>query len=69
MNKIFQNRLVSRKEAATFLGIEPETLAVWASTKRYNLAFTKIGGRAKYWLSDLHSFAESRQIKNYGEQK
>jgi hypothetical protein len=67
MSEIIPNRLVSRKEAATFLNIEPETLAVWASTKRYNLPYSKIGGRAKYWLSDLQAFADSRQIKHYGE--
>lgn len=48
--------LKSRKEAASILGIRPNTLAVWACTGRYNLPFVKIGRRIKYRLTDLEAF-------------
>ncbi len=35
--------LLSREEAAAFLGLKPQTLSVWATTHRYNLPFLKIG--------------------------
>ena len=31
------DRLLSREEAAKFLGVSKGTLEVWACTKRYNL--------------------------------
>lgn len=51
-------RLLCREEAAAILGTTPGTLAVWASTKRYNLPFIKIGRLAKYKKSDLLDFIE-----------
>lgn len=50
--------LVSREEAAEFLGVRPQTLATWASSRRYALPFVKIGRRVMYRLSDLHAFIE-----------
>ena len=55
--------LLSRKEAAEFLGISSETLAVWACTKRYNLPYVKIGRLAKYKMSDLIEFINQNTIK------
>ena len=53
--------LLSRKEAAQMLGVEVTTLEVWASTRRYDLPFIKVGRLAKYRLSDLKAFVESRR--------
>lgn len=53
------DRLLSREEAAEFLGVSKGTLEVWASTKRYNLPFIKIGRLAKYRLADLQEFVNS----------
>ena len=50
------NRLLTRKEAADFLGCKENTLAVWATNKRYNLPFYKICRLVKYRLSDLENF-------------
>ncbi|HZQ71692.1 MAG TPA: helix-turn-helix domain-containing protein [Burkholderiales bacterium] len=52
--------LMSREQAAQYLGVSPETLAVWASTKRYNLPFVKMGRLAKYRKTDLDAFITSR---------
>lgn len=58
----FQSDLLTRREAAAYLGVTPETLAVWASTRRYPLRSVKIGRLAKYRKSDLDSFINSRTI-------
>lgn len=58
----FQSDLLTRKEAAAYLGVTPETLAVWASTRRYPLRFVKIGRLSKYRKSDLDAFINSRAI-------
>lgn len=56
--------LLTRKEAAAYLGIKPQTLDVWASTKRYNLRYIKVGRLAKYHLQDLDDFIIQRTIAN-----
>ena len=48
--------LLSRKEAAKYLGISEQTLAIWKCTKRYDLPFVKIGRLIKYRKSDLDGF-------------
>jgi excisionase family DNA binding protein len=50
--------LVSREQAAEFLGVRPQTLAAWASSRRYALPFVKVGRRVMYRLSDLDAFIE-----------
>lgn len=57
-----QSDLLSRKEAAAYLGVTPETLAVWHCTKRYSLPLVKIGRLAKYRKSDLDIFISKRTI-------
>ncbi len=49
-------QLLTRKEAAEYLGVSPGTLDVWACTGRYNLKFYKIGRLAKYKIEDLNEF-------------
>ncbi len=48
--------LLSRKEAAKYLGISEQTLAIWKCTKRYDLPFVKIGRLIKYRKADLDAF-------------
>jgi excisionase family DNA binding protein len=50
------NPLLTRDQAAKYLGIKTSTLAVWACTKRYNLAFIRVGRLCKYRLADLDAF-------------
>ncbi len=52
--------LLSRADAAAFLGVSKGTLEVWASTRRYNLPFVKVGRLAKYRMVDLEAFIQSR---------
>lgn len=55
--------LLTRKEAAKYLGLSHRTLAVWATTKRYPLEMVKIGRLSKYKKSTLDAFILSRAIK------
>ena len=57
MDKENQDPLLSRKEAAEFLGVTSQTLAVWHSSKRYIIPIVKIGKRTvKYQRSALEDF-------------
>ncbi|MBT8766295.1 helix-turn-helix domain-containing protein [Metapseudomonas boanensis] len=57
---------VDDKQAATALGLQPTTLAVWRSTGRYNLPFLKVGRLVKYRLSDLAEFLARRTATHTG---
>lgn len=54
--------LMSREEAAAYLGVSPSTLAVWHSTKRYPLDVVKIGRLAKYSKASLDKFIANRTV-------
>ncbi|SHF84277.1 Helix-turn-helix domain-containing protein [Marinomonas polaris DSM 16579] len=56
-------RLLNRKEAAEYLNIKHQTLAVWASNDRYDLPYLKVGSRVFYRQEDLEFFLNSRTIK------
>lgn len=62
MSNIDKEHLLTRKEAADFLGIRSNTLALWKSTKRYNLPVVKMGRLAKYRYGDLLEFVERRTV-------
>lgn len=61
LNNIFNatKKLLTEKEAAAYLGIAPGTLSVWRSTKRYPLAYHKIGRCVRYSMDELEAFAAS----------
>ncbi len=55
-------RLLSPAETAQFLGTTPGTLAAWRCTRKYDLAWIKIGSKVKYRLSDLHAWVARRAV-------
>jgi excisionase family DNA binding protein len=57
-----QSQLLTRKEAAKYIGVEPETLQNWACTKRYNLTYIKVGRLVKYRQADLDAFLSKRTV-------
>ena len=59
--------LLSREEAASFLHLRPQTLAVWRSTGRYNLPVIRVGSRVRYRLSDLEKFLSDRTVGGAAE--
>lgn len=55
-------QLCTREQAAEYLGVKPQTLAVWATAHRYNLPMVKVGSLCRYRLSDLEAFLKRRTI-------
>ena len=62
MNEISKDRLLTRKEAADYLGVKEITLAIWKSTQRYPIPVVKVGRLAKYRFGDLLKFVEKRTV-------
>ena len=61
MSNIPSADLLSRDDAAAFLGISPSTLAKWACQKTVLLPYVKVGRLVRYRKSDLMEFiARSR---------
>jgi hypothetical protein len=56
------HQLLTREEAAEFLNIKPQTLAVWHTTRRYKLPVVKVGRSVRYRMADLVRFIESRIV-------
>lgn len=52
--------LMTTAEAATYLGVAPETLNVWRCVKRYDIPYIKVGRLVKYRKSALDAFLEQR---------
>lgn len=54
--------LMSRKEAAKYLGVSPSTLANWASTKKFSLPYFRVGRAVRYRKSDLDAFIKNGEV-------
>jgi len=55
--------LLTQKEAAARLGLtNPDTLAVWRCTKRYDLPHIKIGRSVRYDARSIEKFLASRTM-------
>lgn len=59
--------LISREEAANYLGVKPHTLAVWKSEGRYNIPVVKVGRKCMYDVDELDRFRDSNTI-TFGDQ-
>lgn len=54
--------LITRHEAAKILGVKAQTLAKWASSKRYGLTAIRYGKRIKGYLrSDVLKFRDQHR--------
>lgn len=55
--------LLTRSEAAKALNVKPQTLASWATSKRYNLPYIKVGKKSvRYKRSDIDGFIKAGAI-------
>lgn len=52
--------LLAPKDVSSLLGVSIGTLEVWRSTKRYALAYVKVGGRVRYRRRDIEQFLDAR---------
>ena len=57
-----ESNLLTRKEAAEYLGLAEQTLAAWASARRYSLRYVKLGRSVRYRRTDLDRFIEARTV-------
>ena len=57
-----RNPLLSEEEAARQLGVKPATLQIWRSTRRYSLAYVKVGRNVRYRQTDVDAFIEARRV-------
>lgn len=55
--------LLTNDQAAAYIGVTPGTLEVWRCTKRYNIAYIKVGRLVRYKQSSLDTFIESRTVE------
>ncbi len=58
ITNVAHKTVMTRREAAAYLGVKEQTLALWAYAHRYDLPYYKIGRHAKYKLEDLDKFIE-----------
>jgi excisionase family DNA binding protein len=56
------SQLLTQDEAAERLGVKPTTLAVWRTSKRYDLPYCKIGRNVRYKLADVEAFIEQNTV-------
>ncbi|MBS0236034.1 MAG: helix-turn-helix domain-containing protein [Proteobacteria bacterium] len=61
------DKLLTRKQAAAYLGVKENTLAVWSSKNRYKLKSLKIGRLVRYRQSDLIQFANANSANSHSE--
>lgn len=52
--------LLTRQEAADYLGLKKVTLESWACNMRYNLPYIKVGRMVRYRIEDLDAFMKER---------
>ena len=62
-NDVGSGELLTRREAAAFLGVAPQTLAIWRSADRYDLPVVKVGRLSKYRREDLERFLSRNTIE------
>ena len=58
-----QPALMTREEAAKYLGMSMATLATWVSKNPGRLPYVKMGRLAKYRKEDLDNFIEKNTIR------
>lgn len=59
--------LMTPRDAAVYIGVKINTLAVWRMTNRYGLPFIKLGKVVRYRKADLDIWLENR-LQNSGDE-
>jgi excisionase family DNA binding protein len=58
---VADDRLLTRTQAADYLGLRPQTLAAWYCTGRHDLPAFKVGRLVKYRKADLDEWLASHR--------
>ena len=61
--------LLTRREAAEYLGVKPQTLASWAVRGRYGLPLVKVGRSVRYRVADLETWLSARTVGAVASQR
>ena len=61
------SELLDAQQAAAVLQVTPGTLMVWRSTKRYPLAYVRVGRSVRYRVSDIERFLATRTMSGVSE--
>lgn len=59
---VSKNVFFNRGQAAEYLDVKPQTLAIWAVTGRYGLPYVKVGRSVRYRQSDLDAWLDRRTV-------
>ncbi len=62
MAQSLYQKLLNPLEAALFLGVSVNTLAVWRSTGRHDLPFIKVGRCVRYDHAVLSAWLEAQTV-------
>lgn len=62
-----RSALLDTATAAAALGLQPETLANWRVTGRYNLPYVRVGRLPRYRVSDLLAWIDRRSQCHTGQ--
>lgn len=63
LEKFLTEPLWDREQAATMLNCSPDSLAVWDSTKRYDLKPIKVGENVRYCPVYLRYYYAKKHLK------
>ena len=62
------SNLMSEKEVASFLGLKPQTLAIWRMRKE-KIPFVRMGRRIAYRREDVERWLESQIVRVGGAER
>ena len=62
------SNLMNEKEVASFLGIKPQTLAVWRMRKE-KIPFVRMGRRVAYRQEDVERWLEAQTVRVGGAER
>ena len=54
--------LMTPRDAAVYIGVKINTLAVWRMTNRYGLRYLKLGKATRYRKDDLDEWLASKAV-------
>lgn len=57
------SEMMTPQQAADYLGVSVQTIAVWRCTRRYPIPFVKVGRKVCYRKTDLDRFIQHRTEK------
>lgn len=61
------DELLTAEQAADYLNVKPQTLALWRSTGRHGLPFVRVGRAIRYRRRDLEQWLADRTATSTGE--